>query len=245
MKSLTYAPLLDQLLRPMGLLRVYEYVAANNPANDLPYHNLFHTQCMVLTCQRAAKVANLPDLERRALVVAPLFHDYAHSGGTRPDVENIAVAKAALEAAAIEMDLPANLLSRSLELVEVTQYPHVRRARDESERIIQDADMCQMLYGHWFEQVYMGLRAEMAHAQGPLTLSEFCAMQRSFFPAIELHSIFGRNTQAHLQRTAIFKCAMAERAAQLMVERSLSELDAYAQMQVELASRSEQAEFAN
>jgi len=241
MKSQTYVPLLDQLLRPMGLLNVYEYVAANNPANDLPYHNLFHTQCMVLTCQKAAEVADLPVFERQALVVAPLFHDYAHSGGPRPDAENIAIAKAALEAAAPALGLSAELVSRSMELVEATQYPHLRPARDESERIIQDADMCQMLYGHWFEQVYMGLRAEMAHTRGAMTLSEFCVMQRSFFPSVELHSAYGRNTQQLLQRTALFKCAMAERAAVLMVERSLSELDAYAQVKAELASRATQA----
>jgi predicted metal-dependent HD superfamily phosphohydrolase len=244
MKSQTYVPLLDQLLRPMGLLKVYEYVAKNNPANDLPYHNLFHTQCMVLTYQKAAEVANLPAFERQALVVAPLFHDYAHSGGIRPDVENIAIAKTALTCAAAELGLSAELVSRSLELVEATQYPHLRPARDESERIIQDADMCQMLYGHWFEQVYMGLRAEMVHTVGAMTLSEFCAMQRSFFPAVELHSAYGRKTQQLLQRTALFKCAMAERAAVLMTERSLSELDAYAQVKVELASRATPAAYA-
>jgi predicted metal-dependent HD superfamily phosphohydrolase len=244
MKSQTYAPLIDQLLRPMGLLPVYEYVAAHNPANDLPYHNLFHTQCMVLTCQKAAKVADLPVLERQALVVAPLFHDYAHSGGTRADAENIAVAKAALEVAAPELGLAADLVSRSLELVEATQYPHIRPACDESERIIQDADMCQMLYGHWFEQVYMGLRAEMAHTRGAMTLSEFCAMQRSFFPAIELHSAFGRNTQKLLQQTAMFKCAMAERAAVLMAEHGLSELDAYARVKADLAHRTAHAAIA-
>lgn len=240
-KSETYVPPLDQLLRPLGLLHVYEYVAANNPANDLPYHNLFHTQCMVLTCQKAAEVAGLPHFERQALVVAPLFHDYGHSGGTRPDAENILVAKTALEGAAAELGLAADLVSRSLELVEATQYPHVRQARDESERISQDADMCQMLYGHWFEQVYMGLRAEMAHVRGLMTLSEFCAMQREFFPAVELHSVYGRNTQDLLQRTAMFKCAMAERAAFLMAERSLSEMEAYAIVKAELGTRGAQA----
>lgn len=234
LKSQTYQPLLDQLLRPMGLLPVYEYVAANNPANDLPYHNLFHTQCMVLTCQRAAQAAQLPEFERKALVVAPLFHDYAHSGGTRPDADNIAAAQAALKEAAVALNLPENLVARSLDLVATTQYPHVGPARDESERIIRDADMCQLLYGHWFEQVYMGLRAEMALTRGPMSLAEFCELQHSFLPAVALHSAWGKETQAVLRRISMHKLAIAERVVALMAQHAIDEDSAYELTKAEL-----------
>jgi predicted metal-dependent HD superfamily phosphohydrolase len=237
LKSQTYLPLLDQMLRPMGLLLVYEYVAANNPANALPYHNLFHTQCMVLTCQRAAQAAQLPVFEREALVVAPLFHDYAHSGGTRSDAENIAVAQAALGDAAAVLGLPDRLVARSLELIATTQYPHVGPALDESERIIRDADMCQLLYGHWFEQVYIGLRAEMAHTRGPMSLAEFCALQHSFLPAVELHSSWGRETQATLHQVSLHKLAMAERVVALMAQHGIGEHAAYAMAKAELPVR--------
>ena len=237
MNTQIYLPPLMARLANVDLTQAYDYVVRNNPANGLPYHNLFHTQCMALSCQIGAATADLPAFEQRALVLAALFHDYDHSGGLTSDAENIKRACAALQQAAQVLSLPEDLVTRSLALIATTQFPPLAEAQGEAERIIRDGDMCQMLYDSWFEQVYMGLRTEMAHSRGLMTLSQFCDLQRSFFGSLQLHSAWGKSVQGLLQKKSARGVELAERAVELVQEHVVSELDAYAMAEAEQTAK--------
>ena len=235
MNTQIYLPQLMARLASVDLTQAYDYVVRHNPANGLPYHNLFHTQCMALSCQIGALTADLPPSEQRALMLAALFHDYDHSGGRTSDAENIQRACEALRQAAKVLNLPEDLVARSLVLIASTQFPPAAEAKDEAERIIRDGDMCQMLYDHWFEQVYMGLRAEMAHSRGSMTLSQFCDLQRSFFGGLQLHSSWGKSVQRLLQKRSARGVELAERAVELMQKHAISEVEAYGMAEAEQA----------
>jgi hypothetical protein len=73
------------------------YFKKHNLSNSLPYHNEYHTECMVLNCLEGAYYEGVTGSQLRSLLVAALFHDFNHTGGEMEDGYNIHLTVKGLE----------------------------------------------------------------------------------------------------------------------------------------------------
>lgn len=204
-------------LEHYGLLQAYLWFKTNNTANKHPYHNNYHAECVMLNCIDAAETEMLSFSEVQELLLAALFHDANHSGGMLPDSENIKAALARLNEAVSSGVVPKPLQAPASRLIDATQHPYVRAAVSAAERILRDADLMNLFGSYWFEHVYVGLRRELQHKLGPLTLAAFCEMQEPFIETLKFGSIWGQaQGEKYLKEakkklaTARYVCLMAK-----------------------------------
>ena len=141
-------------------------------SHDLPYHNLYHTRCMILNCYEGAYHENLTIEDTQGLVAAAIYHDYCHSGGTKPDTENVATALQGLEGAqAYAISKGLGLSDRAFciakQAIEITTYPYQREPVTLSQCIIRDADLMQPYEETETALVtqYLGLKKEIEVAR--------------------------------------------------------------------------------
>ncbi len=191
---------LDRALSKLGLTHVESYVAKNNPSSHIPYHNLYHAQTVALTCWHAAQFANLSKTDKQALILAALFHDFGHSGGVLPDADNIRIATDALRFAQAALTLNPALVESAIDIISATQYPYVLEPETEMQRIIRDADLCQILYEGW-ESMLDGLRREMSvTTTQPVDPGEFAVKAFRFWRGAAFHSKWGQIKHAEYMR---------------------------------------------
>lgn len=191
---------LDQALSELGLTHIASYVTANNPSSHLPYHNLYHAQTVALTCWRAAQFAGLSKTDTQALILSALFHDFGHSGGVLADADNICIAIDALRTAPTALGLDPALVATAIDIISATQYPYVLEPKTEMQRIIRDADLCQILHEGW-EAMLDGLRREMnVTATQPVDPGAFSVKAFRFWRDATFHSKWGQATHAEYLR---------------------------------------------
>ncbi len=171
-----------------------------NTSRDAPYHNLFHTCCMIINCHEG-HLKNLPadrpvkydsHEEHRLLLIAAAFHDYNHSAGILTDYENIQMAiKFARRYFESHFDHVCDTLwtEDNLKIVEdiihVTQYPFIHTPTTLAQKVIRDADLLQCYEPAWFEHVILGLRAEFSHRMGDIPVSKMLEGQITFLNGVE------------------------------------------------------------
>ena len=144
--------------------KALRHIILTNTANNAPYHNLNH----LLTVTKHAYNAlmfnnNFYGGYVEDVLVACLFHDYNHSQGAFPDSENIKIAKRGV------VDFLNSLDSNPLDtdfiehIIDATQYPYVISSEDlcPYQKIIRDADLCQIYEYDWLKQNIFGLSLEM------------------------------------------------------------------------------------
>jgi hypothetical protein len=154
------------ILESLHLLDMFNQFVGTNPSNHLPYHNLYHTMCMVINCDEGARYHRLSEHDRRMLALAALFHDYDHSGGSLKDEENIDRALKGLTKAVNTYDplVRAQLdLPQVYSLIKITKYPYDAEPVTIGEMIIRDADLMQ-IYEPNVKQLckqYLGLKSEV------------------------------------------------------------------------------------
>jgi hypothetical protein len=181
------------LLASYDLLRAYDYVVVENPSNELPYHNLHHTNCLVINCAAGAVAMNLPEEERRVLLLSAVFHDFAHSGGRRKDHHNIGMAVAALRSYCATDASVEDAVGDAVGIIESTEFPPVAEPVTLSEKIIRDADMMQIYMPGWREQILVGLRKEIEVATSkPMSLAEMVRVQVSFMESVRWHTSWAK-----------------------------------------------------
>lgn len=158
--------MVDEAKWIMGMydLSAFESYLTHSTSVDLPYHNKYHTSCMIRECERLAVQCGLQREYTRLLLTAAAFHDFNHSGGKQKDDENI---RLAIEAFRTYTDLISETDRKTVEdVIRVTQYPFVREPEDFVEsvtkmmKIIRDCDLMQSFRPTWFVHVVLGLRAE-------------------------------------------------------------------------------------
>lgn len=211
-----------------GLTPVYDWFGDNNPSNDLPYHNRYHAQCMMLYCHEGARVAALTSAQTKTLLLAALFHDGDHLGGTAPDTVNIPRALALVDKAVAAGLIRHEMAQDVQQLIRATEWPHVQGEPGVAEAIIRDADMMSLASPCWFEHVFVGLRQEMEHRMGPLTLAEFCDVSQNFVDQLVLHSQWGKDQEKAYRATAQARQATARAACELTRKLELDALAAFA-----------------
>lgn len=220
---------LPEILAATELQAAHDWVAKHNPSNDLPYHNLYHTQGMAVNCYYLGLYAQLPYDDLRVLVLAALFHDFGHSGGVCPDADNIQVALAAFQRYAVEVKYPEALVAKVVRVIEATQFPYVRDIEDELDAIIRDADQLQLTLDGWYTMLFQGLRREFAHKMGEMDLKAFCALQRKYLPTVKYHSQWGQAYVEDVLQMNLSRVAVVEGMISLMERTGCSEAEAAAQ----------------
>ncbi len=167
--------------------------AESNLAINAPYHNLFHTLVVADSClaiYEDKKFEN--EVVLNSLICAALFHDFNHSQGKEKDDVNVQVAlNVFLEWYKSEIDNLAIISSSIvLSVIKATQYPYIIDSKDltETQKIIRDADFCQLLQTNRIQQVYVGLASEMR-----VDFRNFLEGELAFIETIQPHTDWFRS----------------------------------------------------
>lgn len=193
------------ICKNVGIEHALEYVLTRNPSNNLPYHNLLHTLSMVDCCFKAATHYNLPLVSIRPLLVAALFHDFAHSGGKLSDTENIKNAIAGFEHFNMQQNhsqFGHQYQTYVPRFISVTEYPYVVVPHCIEERILRDSDLLSIMYEDWYDRVVIGLGQEMCVKAGRvITEREMIEGQLEFLSKVTMFTDWGKQKfQFHYHR---------------------------------------------
>ena len=148
----------EQIIRNFRIVPEDIWFFTNNPSNDLPYHNRFHSQCMVVNCYDGAQYYNLPYEATRQLLIAAMFHDFGHTGGKEDDTVNIGNALVGYHRLGEVMNAHEPIV---VDCIRCTQYPFVVTPFTIEHRIIRDADLMQFRFPNWEKVYFEDLKKEM------------------------------------------------------------------------------------
>lgn len=184
----------SDLIHGAGDLMEWLNDETKNTSIDAPYHNLFHTLCMIVNCNEGY-ISNIDVdadydyITQRTITIAAAFHDFAHSAGAQDDDWNIATALYWVErffdeqAKKYEHDdffQNRNNLTKIKQLISVTRYPFIHEPQTLEEKIIRDSDLLQCYEDAWFEHVIQGLQQEFAVKGRFIDTKEFLRLQVEF-----------------------------------------------------------------
>jgi 5'-deoxynucleotidase YfbR-like HD superfamily hydrolase len=145
-----------------GLGEFLGYFISNNNGNLNPYHNFYHTQCVVENCYHISKAYGdeLSFRDVQTLLVAALFHDFKHSTLKDSESDNIEVAINGLRDCCIRLDEPFD--ARYESLIRSTFWPYTKKGDELTlmEKILRDADKLQCFESNYIQQTFMGLNKE-------------------------------------------------------------------------------------
>jgi predicted metal-dependent HD superfamily phosphohydrolase len=149
-----------QIIKKNKLENYFRKFILYNNSNDLPYHNFFHTMCVMQNCFLIAYDLEMAELEIRALLIAAMFHDFNHSGGKLKDTENVKIAINGFLTASEEDDDVNNLV---VDIIRATEFPYVIPEDELTiyQKIIRDADLMQTFEKNYLQQNWIGLASEM------------------------------------------------------------------------------------
>lgn len=185
----------ESIVDELDLQNVWRWVVRQNDSADLPYHNQYHAQCMVIDCYRAALFAELSQTEKKLLVISAMFHDINHSGGRTSDDLNIQEALRCLLVAVDEGVVEFADAVVCQNIIQATQYPYVEgRQSTELQRIIRDADIRPLTRDTWFEQVVIGLHDEFVHSANPPKVKDYPELFDKFYKSHAPKSQWGIST---------------------------------------------------
>jgi hypothetical protein len=131
------------------------------PNATAPYHNIRHMlHVMWDTYNGYLYYKNeISPRTLRNMLVAALFHDYAHSGKSGNDSYNIETAIHYLTLFILEEDKP--FLDEISEYIKATQFPHLVMELTLPGKILRDADVTYTLSDTWIQTVAFGLSEEI------------------------------------------------------------------------------------
>lgn len=143
--------------------KALRHIILTNIANNAPYHNLNHLLTVTRHAYEGLKFENRLDEFTEDILVACLFHDYNHSQGKEKDDINVKIAKEGM--VNFLNSLECNPLDTDFMeyIIDATQYPYVIPSEDlcPYQKIIRDADLCQIYEYDWLKQNIFGLSLEM------------------------------------------------------------------------------------
>ena len=150
-----------------GDLRDYFRVIWNAPNVALPFHGIRHMFHVTWDSYNGVMYYikmnpnSISRIELRNLLIAGMFHDYAHSGGDAPtDKYNIKQAKKGLATFILPQDKP--YYDTIISYIDATEYPHNKNQElSFPAAILRDADMSYTLGSAWLQTVGYGLPYEL------------------------------------------------------------------------------------
>lgn len=226
---------IDTIAVENGIEKYWEYVKRNNPANNKPYHNLWHTDCVVNFCNTIADEEKLDSLSKKRLLLAAMFHDFGHH--SKIDGRNVTVAKESFRIAVyiLEPELyktTAELIADINEvcsIIDATQCPYVlpEESLSISQKIIRDANMLQWTEPTIIEHVFVGLAKELE-----IPINVFIPQNINFIRNIKYRTAFANRRASALLSHQIKKVeefektiAKSERKRIVLVARAASGKD--------------------
>lgn len=187
----------EQKLIDLGIEKLYLWVGENNPTNNLPYHNVRHISYMTWLTYGflIAATIKVTDHEFKHALVAAMFHDFNHSGGTQLDQFNIERAidgyHLGKEALGIT-DLDDALVER---YISVTEFPFCRTPVNYVEGALRDADALYPLSSGDPDIILTGLRTEMEiKLNRKVPLQEMVEGQIAWYDNLETFTEVGKIT---------------------------------------------------
>ncbi|MEN9341826.1 MAG: hypothetical protein RIQ54_82 [Candidatus Parcubacteria bacterium] len=169
-----------------------------------PYHNLRHLLHVAWLCYGACRYycKELSPRECRNLIIAALFHDFNHSGGTAAtDDENIKMAVEALKRYILEEDRP--YIHEIVEIIASTRFPYTVPSRQLPLvcQIVRDADAGQAFSTAWIQET-IGLGKEKGR-----DVIESLVMQHDFLSKVSFETqwakeLFGENIAKKMDETS-------------------------------------------
>lgn len=149
---------------------LFEFLESN-PAKGLPYHNNRHMKGVFAIASQIL-VRETDQVKVYAETMVPLLfttllHDYGHSGGNKPDAENIAIAIDALGVAIDECPhkLPEDLYGVVRDAILCTEFPFKYEPSNLLEKIMRDADILYATMENDPTVIMEGLRKEVQVSQ--------------------------------------------------------------------------------
>jgi hypothetical protein len=216
----------------LELAKMWLHITGTNPGGENPYHNNTHMKRMAgiagFLLESDPFYATLtPDqkrIESTLLLIACLWHDYGHSAGKKPDLENIQFATEAFmnwfngawpemimylegkDHATLNKDdeegavkLAAKYAKVISELLKVTEFPFVHQPRTVLEKCIRDADL---LYTFDVNtgQIVHGLYLELkSSGKFPFSFMSFMHRQSEFLDSCEHFTDLGKQIHATMK----------------------------------------------
>ncbi|MEI6835276.1 MAG: hypothetical protein WCK59_00385 [Candidatus Falkowbacteria bacterium] len=174
-----------------GSLWYYFSIIYKAPNISNPYHNLRHLMYVVCQVYVGGKFMKYYELTSnrsfRALLIAAMFHDYAHSGVMGHDKDE--VDRSVLEAKKYLLKSDMDLEDEVTNFIRATQFPYVECKQNLGVDIIRDADMSQLFDDEWIQQVILGLSLEMK-----ITPLQMLQSQLVFIPAMTFHTKWAKES---------------------------------------------------
>lgn len=147
------------------LNKYFDKVFTLNPSNMLPYHNFNHIIVMCYHLLKCIELYGVPYNDARLLLIAGLFHDWAHSGGKFDDKENVQIAISGAICAFVFNEDEGNSgdIETIVHIIEATEYPYTipYDELNQLQAIIRDCDLLMYFEDNWLHQVVLGLKEEM------------------------------------------------------------------------------------
>lgn len=173
-----------------GLEEYFKYFYSFNRSHDAPYHNMYHTYCMVLNCYEGAYHEKVSERATRVLLLAALFHDFDHTAGENGATDDINIPRA-IEglrvadryARAAYRGLSPTDLQYVIETIAVTKYPYEKKPELPIDMIIRDADLMQPYETDaiTLTNQYLGLKTEIERQRKTtFTRSEYAEGQKAW-----------------------------------------------------------------
>lgn len=191
----------------LGLVNYLQYFFEHNKSTA-EYHNNYHAICVALNCCEGALHQKLSDSEVKTTVLAGIFHDFNHSGGTETDDKNIERAVRGLSSAYItqipeqlsgktKTYLTSDEFTQTIQTLAVTKYPYEKSPVTIMQMIIRDADLMQPYEQDKLvlKKQYVGLHTEIERTYPmKFTEQEFANGQQAWLDQnVKWHSTWAKN----------------------------------------------------
>lgn len=139
-----------------------KYIIDNSQSIFKPYHNLNHNITVTVFSNYIGVREGLPKKEMVELLLAAIFHDFNHSGGEKKDTENIKAAKKGVKDFLKETGISDIDIDNVFNIIDATEYPYVipNDKLSTQQKIIRDADLCQLFENQRLQMNYLGLGKE-------------------------------------------------------------------------------------
>lgn len=180
-------------LQRHSLIAAHAYLSiANIDGNMQPYHDNDHCLTVTKWCGRLqSMIGNWTLTSTRGMLLGAVLHDIHHSGGVKPDTENVATAIDAM----INFTSVHNRTFNSVEIdvamkcMECTVFPFTVEPETFEQKIIRDADILQYIDIDFENILVERLRKEIIVSRGePVSRKEFAAGTLEFLETLKMYT---------------------------------------------------------
>lgn len=183
-------------LQKHDLVAAHAYLSIENPSGNIPYHNNDHALTVVKWCGRLDSM--LTPTENtcvRGMLLGATFHDFRHSGGQRPDTDNVSDALDALVQFANihKRSFKASEIDVAMKCIECTVFPFTVEPVGYEPMIIRDADILQSIDIDFENILGDQLRKEIIVSRGEnITRKQFAEGELAFLETVQMYTEPGK-----------------------------------------------------